>query len=123
MSRSLAVLAGLMAVSMLGAACTREVSYNKDVYPILSENCLSCHKVGGTGLAKSGLNMETYEGLMKGTKLGPIVTPGSSVSSTLVLLIERQAHPSINMPKDKPPIPADQIKTIRMWIDQGAKNN
>jgi hypothetical protein len=123
MSRSLAVLAGLMAVSMLGAGCTREVSYNKDVFPILSENCLSCHKVGGTGLAKSGLNMETYEGLMKGTKLGPIVNPGSSVSSTLVLLIERQAHPSINMPKDKPPIAADQIKTIRQWIDQGAKNN
>jgi hypothetical protein len=123
MSRRLAVLAGLTAVSMLGAGCTREVSYNKDVFPILSENCLSCHKVGGTGLAKSGLNMETYEGLMKGTKLGPIVNPGSSVSSTLVLLIERQAHPSINMPKDKPPIAADQIKTIRQWIDQGAKNN
>lgn len=123
MSRSLTVLAGLMAVSMLGAGCTREVSYKQDVFPILSENCLSCHKVGGTGLAKSGLNMETYEGLMKGTKLGPIVNPGSSVSSTLVLLIERQAHPSINMPKDKPPIAADQIKTIRQWIDQGAKNN
>jgi hypothetical protein len=112
-----------MTVSILGAGCTREVSYKQDVFPILSENCLSCHKVGGTGLAKSGLNMETYEGLMKGTKLGPIVTAGSSVSSTLVLLIERQAHPSINMPKDKPPIAADQIKIIRQWIDQGAKNN
>jgi len=112
-----------MTVSILGAGCTREVSYKQDIFPILSENCLSCHKVGGTGLAKSGLNMETYEGLMKGTKLGPIVNPGSSVSSTLVLLIERQAHPSINMPKDKPPIAADQIKTIRQWIDQGAKNN
>jgi hypothetical protein len=123
MSRRLVVLAGLMTVSILGAGCTREVSYKQDVFPILSENCLSCHKVGGTGLAKSGLNMETYEGLMKGTKLGPIVNPGSSVSSTLVLLIERQAHPSINMPKDKPPIAADQIKTIRQWIDQGAKNN
>jgi hypothetical protein len=112
-----------MTVSILGAGCTREVSYKQDVFPILSENCLSCHKVGGAGLAKSGLNMETYEGLMKGTKLGPIVTAGSSVSSTLVLLIERQAHPSINMPKDKPPIAADQIKIIRQWIDQGAKNN
>ena len=123
MSRRLAVLAGLMMVSILGTGCTREVSYKQDVFPILSENCLSCHKVGGTGLAKSGLNMESYEGLMKGTKLGPIVNPGSSVSSTLVLLIERQAHPSINMPKDKPPIAADQIKTILQWIDQGAKNN
>lgn len=123
MSRRLVVLAGLMTVSMLGAGCTREASYKQDVFPILSENCLSCHKVGGTGLAKSGLNMETYEGLMKGTKLGPIIVAGSSVSSTLVLLIERQAHPSINMPKDLPPISADQIKTIRQWIDAGAQNN
>jgi hypothetical protein len=108
---------------MLGAGCTREVSFKQDVFPILSENCLSCHKAGGAGLAKSGLNMESYEGLMKGTNLGPIIVAGSSVSSTLVLLVEHQAHPSINMPKDKMPITADQIKILRQWIDQGAKNN
>lgn len=113
----------LMAFLALGAGCTREVSFKKDVFPILSENCLACHKAGGEGLAKSGLNMESYEGLMKGTKLGPIVVAGSAVSSTLVLLVERQAHPSINMPKGQPPIAADKIKIIRQWIDQGAKNN
>lgn len=113
----------LAASLVLGSGCAREASFKQDVYPILSENCLSCHKTGGEGLAKSGLSMESYEALMKGTKLGPIVVPGSAISSTLVLLIERQAHPSINMPKDKPPIAAGQIKTIRQWIDQGAKNN
>lgn len=117
---TLTVLTGLLA---LGAGCTREISYKQDVLPILTENCLSCHKAGGVGLAKSGLNMESYEGLMKGTKFGPIVIAGSSVSSTLVLLVERQAHQSINMPKDLPQLAADQIKIIRQWIDQGAKNN
>lgn len=118
-----AMAAALTAVFVLGTGCAREISFKQDVFPILSENCLSCHKAGGEGLAKSGLNMENYDGLMKGTRLGPIVVASSSVSSTLVLLIERQAHPSINMPKDKPPIAADQIKIIRQWIDQGAKNN
>ncbi len=123
MLRKYAVLPVLAATLVLGSGCAREVSFKQDVYPILSANCLSCHKAGGEGYVKSGLNMENYEGLMKGTKLGPIVVSGSAISSTLVLLIERQAHPSINMPKDKPPIAADQIKTIRKWIDQGAKNN
>lgn len=118
-----ATLTVLTTLLVLGSGCTREVSFKQDVFPILSENCLFCHKAGGEGLVKSGLNMESYDGLMKGTKLGPIVVPGSAVGSTLVLLIERQAHPSINMPKDKPPIAAGQIKTIRQWIDQGAKNN
>ncbi len=123
MLRKPGALAVLTAFLVLGTGCTREVSFKQDVFPILSENCLSCHKAGGEGLAKSGLNMESYDGLMKGTKFGPIVVAGSSVSSTLVLLVERQAHPSINMPKDRPPITADQIKIIRQWIDQGAKNN
>lgn len=123
MLRKSATLTVLTALLVLGSGCTREVSFKQDVFPILSENCLSCHKAGGEGLVKSGLNMESYDGLMKGTRLGPIVVAGSAVSSTLVLLIERQAHPSINMPKDKPPIAGDQIKMIRQWIDQGAKNN
>lgn len=55
--------------------------------------------------------------------MGPIVVADSAVGSTLALLIERQGHPSINMPKDKPPIAAGEIKTIRQWIDQGAENN
>jgi hypothetical protein len=41
----------------------------------------------------------------------------------MVLLLERKAHPSINMPKDKPPLPDGKIDIIRKWIDQGAKNN
>lgn len=123
MLRKPVTLTVLTAFLVLGAGCTREVSFRHDVFPILSENCLSCHTAGGEGLAKSGLNMENYDGLMKGTKFGPIVVAGSSVGSTLVLLVERQAHPSINMPKDKPPISAGQIKIIRQWIDQGAKNN
>ncbi|MBI5782340.1 MAG: hypothetical protein HZA69_01200 [Gammaproteobacteria bacterium] len=123
MLRKPAALTVLTAFLVLGAGCTREVSFKQDVFPILSENCLSCHKAGGEGLVKSGLDMESYDGLMKGTKLGPIVVPGSAVGSTLVLLIERQAHPSINMPKDKPPLPEGKIDIIRKWIDQGAKNN
>lgn len=123
MSRKMAVQVGLMAVITLGAGCAREVSFKQDVFPVLSEHCLSCHKTGGEGQMKSGLSMENYDGLMKGTKFGPIIVAGSHVSSTLILLLEHQGHPSINMPKDKPAIEKSQIELIKKWIDQGAKNN
>ena len=38
---------------------------------------------------------------MKGTKLGSVIVPGSSISSTLVILIEHKADPSINMPRPR----------------------
>lgn len=108
-------------VSSLG--CTQQVSFEQDVRPVLRERCVECHKEGGDGYIKSGLSLENYEGLMKGTKFGPVIKPGSSVDSTLVILIEHKAHSSINMPRGRDPLSEDQVKLIKQWIDQGAKNN
>lgn len=113
----------LTAAAIAAMGCTKHVSFRQDVFPVLREKCLECHKSDGEGYTKSGLNLETYEGLMKGTRFGPVVQPGSSVSSTLVILIERKADPSINMPHGKDPLPKDQVELIKQWIDQGAKNN
>jgi hypothetical protein len=107
----------------LVSGCSREASFSADVLPILKEHCLECHKVGGDGHAKSGLAMETYENLMKGTRFGPVIQPGSSVSSTIVILIERKAHSSINMPHEKDPLPPKQVEVFKRWIDEGARNN
>lgn len=123
MLRKPVALTVLAAFLVLGAGCTREASFKQDVLPILTENCLSCHKPGGEGYTASGFSVETYDAVMKGTRLGPVVSAGSHVGSTLVLLIERKGHPSVNMPKDKPPLPERQVDIIRKWIDQGARNN
>ena len=123
MIRKHAALTSLVTLIIVGTGCTREASFKQDVFPILSENCLACHKSGAEGYIKSGLSMENYDSLMKGTKFGPVVVAGSHVSSTLILLLERKADKSINMPKDHPPLAEDKIEVIRKWIDQGAKNN
>lgn len=114
-----------LAVLVAGAGCTKseEISFKRDVYPILEDHCVKCHKPGGKGYIESGLDMKTYEGLMKGTKFGPVVTAGSSVNSTLIRLIDHQANPEINMPHDQSKMPKDHIDTVRAWIDAGAKNN
>ena len=67
-----------------------QVSFKDDVFPIIQIRCLECHQPGGDGHEKSGLDMRTYEGLMKGTKNGPMITPGNAVDSNLLAVIDRR---------------------------------
>lgn len=107
-----------------GKKAEQKVSYSQDIIPILQRHCLECHVINGPGHQASGLDMSTYQGLMKGTKFGPVVKAGDSLSSTLVLLVEGKADPSIKMPHgDREALSTAEIKTLRQWIDQGAANN
>ena len=101
---------------------SNEVSFVKDVMPILKENCLSCHSKNGEGFLASGFSVESYESIMKGTKYGPVIQPGESYASTMLVLVDHKADPSINMPRSAPKLSVENIKMIGDWISQGAKN-
>lgn len=122
----------IVAIPFLSAGCSNDVSFNKDINPILTSSCLSCHDGAGEGITKSGFSVKSYESLMKGTKFGPVVVAGDSDSSTLYRLVGHKADPKIQMPPHHDvamaelklePLTDAQIETIKMWIDQGAKNN
>ena len=108
---------------LLASGCSKGVSYSADIQPILSKHCLECHKKGEQGHEKSGLSMDSYAELMSGTRYGPVIVPGNSISSTLVRLIDHKADKAINMPHDKSKIPGNEIALVKAWIDEGAKNN
>jgi hypothetical protein len=106
------------------AACgPKTVGYSADVQPILTQYCLECHAEKGQGYVKSGLLMNSYESLMKGTKYGSVIIPGDSLSSALTMLIEGRADPSIKMPHGRETLPKEKIDILKRWVDQGAKNN
>ncbi|MGB5102345.1 MAG: c-type cytochrome domain-containing protein [Steroidobacteraceae bacterium] len=112
---------------VLLSGCERppaEVRYQADVAPILEKHCTSCHVPGQAGYVASGFDLEGYDSLMKGTRFGPVVLPGDPLTSVLVMLIEGRVDPSIKMPHGgQDPLTADEIRTIRTWVEQGAKNN
>ena len=128
-SKATVIRAAVVAGVVLLAGCTKEpevapVSFSKDVMPVLQKHCHECHLPGGEGEVASGLNLGSYEGVMKGTKFGAVVLPGDSVSSTVSILIEGRADPSINMPHgDRPPLSKQETGVIARWINEGAKNN
>jgi hypothetical protein len=106
-----------------GASAAEEVSFKLDVQPVLESRCTECHTPGGAGYQESGLDLRSYEGLMKGTKHGPIVVPGDPFTSNLNVLIEGRASRDIQMPHHQRPLLQPQQKIIADWVRQGAKDN
>ncbi len=124
MKDSVRGIVALIAGALLLAACgQKQISFKADVQPIIKQYCLECHGSGGQGTLASGLDMTTYESLMKGTRYGSIVKPGDSLSSVLNMLVEGRANPAIKMPHGKEPLPQEQAAALRTWVDQRAKNN
>ena len=123
-ARTAFFVAATIAVGSAGAAAAEEVvSWKLDVQPILQAHCVDCHKPGGAGWDASGLDLTTYKGLMTGTKHGPIVVPGDTLSSNLLVLVEGRADPKVRMPHGQRPLLKQQIEIIRLWVKQGAKDN
>lgn len=130
-SRIAGVLILASAVAFVGCG-QREVSYAKDIKPILEKSCIECHNATGEGQLASALSLVAYEDLMKGTQFGPVVLPGSSISSALYQVIAGKTDPEIRMPPHHDeswaegrgvPLSDEQIALIARWIDEGAKNN
>lgn len=98
-----------------------KVSFKKNVFPIIKQNCLPCHTEDE--MNASELFMESYADMMKGGKHGSPVVPGKADSS---LIIKKLTNPPFGDPmpmKRKTPLSADTIEVIKKWINQGAKNN
>jgi hypothetical protein len=124
MNRLPILLAVAGAVALGG--CSRaepQLSFARDVQPVLTSRCGACHVPGQAGFEASGLSIESYDSLMKGTKFGAVVIPGDPLSSTLTMLVEGRADPSIRMPHGGEALPAAEQKTLHDWVAQGAKNN
>ncbi len=113
----------LASLVLVGCSGEHQVSFKKEVAPIVKANCLSCHAAGGKGDTQAGLRMDTYEALMKGTSYGPVVVPGSSLSSVFNQVVEGRVDKSISMPHGGEPLSEASIKILKAWVDQGAKNN
>ena len=124
--------AGILALCIGLIGCDREVSFADDVQPIFAASCVECHDKSAEGYATSGFSLGDYDSVMKGTNFGPVVVPGSSMSSSLYLLVAHKTDPKIHMPPHRDDALAEgrgvslseaQIETVRAWIDQGAQDN
>src|SRR4051812_42025486 len=99
-------------------ATAAPISFNRDILPILSNNCFACHGPD-EGKRETKFHFDTRDGAF--AKKGVIV-PGDAAGS---FLIERVTNPD---PDERMPpletghtLSAKQIDLLRRWIDEGAK--
>ncbi len=103
------------------AANTR-IDFARDVRPILSNHCWSCHGPDeATRQAK--LRLDRRDSAIAKTESGKIaVTPGNPKASELVTRINARDDDQLMPPLDaKRPLTSAQKETLRRWIEQGAE--
>ncbi|PCI38561.1 MAG: hypothetical protein COB46_11100 [Rhodospirillaceae bacterium] len=116
----LAVIVGLGFPGLTEAASSK-VSFKADIQPIFDEYCVSCHVPGEVGFEASGFDLSTYAGVMKGTRFGAMIVPGSPLSSNLMAVLEGRTDASIRMPhSDRREMTKLDRRILRKWIIGGA---
>ena len=84
-----------------------------DVVPILKAHCAECHT---DGAHKGGLSLDTRETIL----MAKAVVPGKSEESELVKRIT-STDAEMRMPPKGKPLTAQEIDSIKTWIDGGMK--
>src|SRR3954451_17672179 len=121
----------LALIGTLGAACasagaaplpeaTKPIDFNRDIRPILSENCYQCHGPD-KNKRKADLRLDTKDGLFTELSDSTPVIPGKPQDSDLLRRIALPADDEDHMPpaKSNKALKPEQVATIRAWIEQG----
>jgi hypothetical protein len=118
------ILLTLTSTYLLAASARAEerVVFNRDIRPILSENCFHCHGPDAK-IRKGKLRLDTREGALEVRKgKSAAVVAGKSADSELVKRVLSKDPNDIMPPPDSgKKLSAHQIELLRKWIDQGAE--
>ncbi|MDA0765913.1 MAG: PSD1 and planctomycete cytochrome C domain-containing protein [Verrucomicrobia bacterium] len=112
----------LLAALLLGGTEVRGEApdFNRDIRPILSENCFQCHGPDAKA-RKAHLRLDTLEGATTGGEFADPVVPGQADQSELIVRI-RSDDPDELMPppESKRSLTGKQKQLLHDWIASGA---
>jgi mono/diheme cytochrome c family protein len=98
-----------------GAVSTAAAGTFASVSGIFDRSCISCH--GDTGA--DGVDLRSYESIMRGGEHGAIVVAGNPDESILIHSLRGQ-HGAKQMPLNQPPLSEEEIASVEEWIRAGA---
>lgn len=109
-------LASLLLLAFAANAVAEDVSFNRDIRPLLSDRCFSCHGFDETH-READLRLDERDGAEE------ILAPGSPETSELLRRISSKDEDEVMPPPDahKPGFTAAQMELIRKWIEEGAR--
>jgi len=99
---------------MCASVSAGDVTFERDIRPILRAHCFDCH--GATAELKGGLDLRQVRRMQQGGESGTAIVPGNADGS---LLIERVR--SGEMPPGVVKLTPQEMDTLSHWIAGGAK--
>lgn len=90
-----------------------EAFFEKEVLPVLKNNCLKCH---GSGKVRGGLQLTSRDAILKGGDQGPAVTLTAPDSSRLLQALSHRDE--LKMPPTGKLADKD-IATLTRWVKAG----
>ncbi len=111
----------LIFLSLAGLARAQEIDFNRQVRPLLSDNCFKCHGPD-EDKRKADLRLDTEEGLRAELDDHKLITPGKPGESELYLRLVHEDEDEIMPPqKTRLKLSAAEIELVKKWITQGAR--
>ena len=124
LAASFGVQAALAPIPIAKIERTTTVDFEKEILPILKQNCLACHN---QTKPKGGLVLETPRLILKGGDTGAAILldkPGES------LLLRAASHQDTDLEMPPPDnkvaahaLTPEELGLIHVWIQQGAKGD
>ena len=91
-----------------------ELTFERDIRPILRAHCFDCH--GATDQPKGGLDLRQVRKMQTGGESGTAIVPGNADGS---LVLQRVI--SKEMPPGEMKLTPKELETLTQWIAAGAK--
>jgi hypothetical protein len=122
MNRLLILLSTLAGATLHAAQPQPQISFNRDVRPILSENCFACHGFDPKH-RQADLRLDTFDGATENHDGVRGIIPGDpSQSAAWQRIISTDPDEVMPPPKShKPPLSPAQRSILKTWIEQGSK--
>ncbi len=103
-------------VSEIDAREVSQVSFARQIRPILETKCVECHDLEER---KSDFEVTSVAALLRGgKKAGPSIIPGKPDESPLMQHLDGRRQPQ--MPKGRAPLSETELRLFQMWIEAGA---
>lgn len=115
--RAMLVLPLAVVLSAVAAAAEPAIEYNRDIRPILVDNCFACHGADSAA-RKADLRLDQRDAAIE---MGAI-TPGDAAASSLIERIDSH-DPEMVMPPPatKKQLKPEQKELLKKWISGGAE--
>ena len=104
----------------VGAPLPDRVEFNRDIRPILSDNCFACHGFDAAK-RKADLRLDTKDGVLAKLDNGSAVTPGKPADSLVYSrIVTDDPDEVMPPPSSKRTLTNRQKALLKRWIEQGA---